>query len=138
MIETSSLPTLNAVLNGTCFLVLLLGWRAIRGQHETLHKACMLLAALLSAVFLTSYLIYHARVGSVKYQGEGTLRVVYFTILIVHTCLAALNAPLVLKTLWHAFKDQRERHRRWARITLPVWMIVSVTGVVVYLMLYRM
>jgi len=138
MFETASLPTLNAFLNASCFLVLLVGWRAIRTRRENLHRTCMLLATALSVVFLTSYLIYHAQVGSVKYQGEGVLRPIYFTILIVHTLLAVVNVPLILKTIWHAVRDQRARHRRWARITLPIWLTVSVSGVVVYLMLYRL
>ena len=138
MITTQDLPHVNVTLNATTFVVLLVGYWFIRRRQEGRHKACMLLAGGLTVLFLTSYLTYHYQVGSVKYQGEGALRVVYFTILITHTFLAAINLPLVVMTIWSALSGKRQRHRRLARINLPIWLIVSVTGVVVYLMLYQL
>ena len=134
---TSQLPTLNALLNATAFVLLMLGWRAIRVGDRERHRTMMVAATSVSAAFLVSYLVYHFEVGSVKFTATGWIRPVYFFVLITHIVLAAVIVPLVLKTLYHALKEQLDRHRRWARWTWPIWMYVSVTGVVVYLMLYH-
>ncbi|MEW5975278.1 MAG: DUF420 domain-containing protein [Acidobacteriota bacterium] len=131
-------PTLNAVLNSLSSVFLLLGYRFIRHRNIPAHKRCMMGAAITSVLFLASYLTYHFRVGSVSFTGQGWIRPVYFTILISHTVLAAVIVPLVLMTLSRAWKQQFDRHRRIARWTLPLWLYVSVTGVIVYLMLYQL
>ena len=130
------LPTLNAFLNGASAALLLAGWRFIRLRRIAAHRACMLGAVTTSTLFLASYLTYHARVGSMPYRGHGPVRVVYFAILISHTILAAAIVPLVAVTVMRALRQRFEPHRRIARITLPIWLYVSVTGVVIYLMLY--
>ncbi|HYC22612.1 MAG TPA: DUF420 domain-containing protein [Candidatus Bathyarchaeia archaeon] len=138
VLPLTALPTLNAVLNAASAALLLTGYRLIRRRRVAAHRACMLAALVTSSVFLTSYLYYHAHVGSVHYTGEGWLRPTYFTILTTHTLLAASVPPLALRTFYLAWKGQIARHRRIARWTWPIWMYVSVTGVVVYLMLYRL
>lgn len=138
MFEVRDLPGVNAVLNSIAATLLVVGFVLIKSKREAAHKACMLAATACSALFLVSYLVYHFHVGSVKFQGTGTIRVVYFSVLLTHTVLAVVNVPLVVLTLLRAFKGDRERHKKIARITLPVWLYVSVTGVVVYWMLYRM
>lgn len=138
MFDVRDLPGVNAVLNGTAATLLVVGFGLIKRRREAAHKACMLAATACSALFLISYLVYHAQVGSVKFQGQGAIRTVYFAILISHTVLAVVNVPLVVLTLVRAFKGDRERHKKIARITLPVWLYVSITGIVVYWMLYRM
>lgn len=138
MLDVRDLPGVNAVLNGTAATLLVVGWILIKRKNEAAHKACMLAATACSALFLASYLVYHAQVGSVKFQGQGTIRTIYFTILLSHTVLAVVNVPLVVLTLVRGFRGDRERHRKIARITLPLWLYVSVTGIVVYWMLYRM
>ena len=136
--EVTDLPTVNACLNGAAALLLLTGYYFIKiRRDEPRHKACMLAAATCSALFLVSYLTYHAQVGSKPYEGTGTIRTVYFAVLLSHTVLAVVNVPLVILTLLHAIKDRREKHRRIARWTFPIWLYVSVTGIVVYWMLYR-
>ncbi|HXU12574.1 MAG TPA: DUF420 domain-containing protein [Candidatus Binatia bacterium] len=132
----SDLPALNALLNGTCAVLLVAGYICIRGRRITAHRACMLLALLTSALFLASYLTYHAHVGSVPYQGTGWVRSVYLTILATHTILAMTVVPLALVTAGRAVRGQFGPHARIARLTLPIWLYVSVTGVVIYLMLY--
>jgi putative membrane protein len=133
-----NLPTLNALLNATSAVLLLLGYRAIRrGEIET-HRALMLSAAAVSAVFLVSYVTYHAQVGSVRFTAQGPPRVIYFTVLVSHTLLAVVTLPLVLRTLYLGWTRRDDRHRRLARWTFPIWLYVSVTGVVVYVMLYRL
>lgn len=132
------LPALNAALNATAAVLLVAGYVAIRRQAVTVHKALMLAAFFVSMAFLTSYLFYHYHHGSTPFKGRGLLRIFYFTILITHVVLAVVNLPLVLVTLSRALRGRFEAHRRIARITLPVWLYVSVTGVVVYLMLYRL
>ena len=132
----SDLPALNALLNGTCAVLLVAGYMCIRGRRITAHRACMLLALLTSALFLASYLTYHAHVGSVPYQGTGWVRSVYLTILATHTILAMTVVPLALVTAGRAVRGQFGPHARIARLTLPIWLYVSVTGVVIYLMLY--
>lgn len=132
------LPTLNAILNATATVFLLLGYRFIRAGEVERHRAMMLAAFAASIVFLISYVIYHANAGSVPFQGQGWIRTVYFAILISHVLLAALVPVLALVTLRLGLKMDRPRHRRWARWTFPIWLYVSVTGVVIYLMLYHL
>lgn len=132
----SDLPALNALLNGTCAVLLVAGYMCIRGRRITAHRACMFLALLTSALFLASYLTYHVQVGSVPYQGTGWVRSLYFTILLTHTILAVTVVPLALVTAGRAVRGQFGPHARIARLTLPIWLYVSVTGVVIYLMLY--
>jgi uncharacterized membrane protein YozB (DUF420 family) len=131
------LPTVNAVLNGLAALAMLAGFVAIRRGRVALHRACMLAAVGLSVVFLCSYLAYHAQVGSRPYGGGGWLRTLYLSILLTHTVLAAAIVPLVGATLYRALRAQFARHARLARFTFPLWLYVSVTGVVVYWMLYH-
>ena len=132
------LPAVNATLNGiaTCFLIV--GWIFIRRRDIRRHRFSMLAAFTTSALFLTSYLVYHANAGSVPFQGQGAIRMVYFAILITHIVLAAVILPLALITLSRALSERFDRHRQIARWTLPIWLYVSVTGVVIYLMLYQM
>jgi uncharacterized membrane protein YozB (DUF420 family) len=132
------LPALNAGLNAASALLLALGWVLIRSGRRAAHKRAMLAALACSTLFLTSYLVYHAHVGSVRFRGQGPVRIVYFTILISHTVLAVTVVPLALVTLVRALQARFDRHRRIARIALPIWGYVSVTGVVVYWMLYRL
>ena len=132
------LPTINAVLNAVSAILLAIGYVLIRQGRRQAHQRTMLAAVACSCLFLVSYLTYHAQVGSVRFQGQGILRVVYFTILISHTLLAVSILPLVILTLRHALGERFDRHRRLARVTLPLWGYVSVTGVVVYWMLYRL
>jgi uncharacterized membrane protein YozB (DUF420 family) len=136
LIPVSSLPGINAALNSASAILLLAGYLFIRNKQVLAHKACMLAAFTTSTVFLFSYLIYHYHVGSVPFRGQGWIRAVYFSILISHTVLAALIVPLVLITLTRALKGRFDRHKRIARWTLPLWLYVSVTGVIVYWMLY--
>jgi len=135
--QITDLPLVNAVLNTSATLCLLAGWRAIRRRDERRHCAFMIAALACSALFLVSYLVYHAFAGSRPYGGTGLLRAVYFLVLITHVVLAAAIVPLVLVTVTRAWRGQFARHRAIARWTLPLWLYVSVTGVVVYLMLYR-
>lgn len=132
------LPALNAALNAASALFLAVGYTLIRRGRPDAHRRAMLGALACSTVFLASYLVYHAQVGSVRFQGRGPVRAVYFTILLTHTVLAASIVPLVLVTLVRALQRRFDRHRRLARLTLPLWAYVSVTGVVIYWMLYRM
>ena len=132
------LPTLNAVLNALSAGFLLWGYVLIRSGRRAAHRRAMLAAVACSAVFLTSYLTYHAQVGSVRFARTGSIRTVYLAILLTHTVLAAAILPLVLVTLRRAQREDFARHKRLARITLPLWAYVSVTGVVVYWMLYRL
>lgn len=132
------LPTLNAALNATSFVLLSTGYVFIRRGQRDKHKLCMLAALAVSALFLTSYVVYHAQVGSVPFKGAGAIRTVYFAILITHVILAIAIVPLVIVTASRALSARFDKHRVIARWTLPLWMYVSVTGVVVYLMLYRM
>jgi uncharacterized membrane protein YozB (DUF420 family) len=133
-----SLAPLNAVLNGCATVLLLAGFIFIKNGKVRAHRACMLSAMGFSAVFLTSYLVYHYNVGNVRFSGQGWVRSLYFSILIPHVILAAVIVPLVLATIWFALRGRFHSHRRIARWTWPLWMYVSVTGVIVYLMLYQM
>lgn len=137
MIPASYLPAINAALNSASAVLLTAGYLFIRNKNVTAHKLCMLSAVATSALFLTSYLVYHFQVGSVPFRGQGWIRAVYFTVLISHTILAVAVVPLVLVALARALKGSFERHKRVARWTLPLWLYVSITGVVVYWMLYR-
>src|SRR5262252_9549497 len=132
-----NLPAVNAILNATSAVFLVLGYSAIRRLEIDRHRFWMLCAAATSTLFLASYLTYHARVGSVRFPGQGPVRVVYFAILGTHTLLAAVVLPLAIRTLYLGLRRRDDRHRRIARWTLPVWLYVSVTGVVVYVMLYQ-
>ena len=134
----SDLPAVNAMLNATCFVLLTIGYVLIRQGRVAQHRAVMIAAFCTSVVFLTSYVIYHAQAGSKPFLGQGPIRIVYFTILITHVVLAAAIVPMVLMTLSRGLKRQDARHRALARWTLPIWMYVSVTGVIVYFMLYRL
>jgi uncharacterized membrane protein YozB (DUF420 family) len=136
-VTVSDLPALNATLNATAAVLLGIGWTLIRRGRVAQHRAVMIAAFSTSVLFLISYLTYHAQVGSKHFPGQGPIRVVYFTILLTHTVLAAAIVPLVLITLSRGLKRSDVRHRAIARWTLPLWMYVSVTGVIVYLMLYR-
>jgi len=131
------LPALNAVLNGTCAVLLLTGRSLIKRGKIVAHKWVMLSAVATSILFLCSYLYFHAHAGIIYFKGQGWTRPVYFTILITHTILAIVIVPLVLTTLYRGLKRRDERHRVIARWTYPIWMYVSVTGVVVYFMLFR-
>lgn len=134
----ADLPTLNAALNATSAVLLLLGWVLILRRKIDAHRRAMLSAFGCSIVFLVSYLVYHFQVGSVKFQGTGAVRTVYFAILLTHTVLAAAVPFLAVVTLSRALARRFDRHKRIARWTLPIWLYVSVTGVVVYWMLYQM
>lgn len=134
----ADLPALNATLNFVATLFLIAGYAFIRNGDQIRHRVCMIGALLMSAAFLTSYLVYHYHAGSVPFEGQGPIRAVYFTILITHIILAAVILPLVLVTVRLAVTARFASHRRLARWTWPIWMYVSVTGVVIYLMLYQM
>lgn len=132
------LPTLNAILNATAAILLLVGWRMIRTGRREAHRRAMLAAFACSAAFLVSYLVYHALAGSVRFPGTGAARTFYLGVLLTHTVLAAAVPVLALLTLWRAFRERFAAHRAIARWTLPIWLYVSATGVVIYWMLYRM
>ena len=138
MIPVTSLPHLNALLNSISAVLLLTGYRFIRRGNVAAHRRCMLAALASSGLFLASYLVYHFSVGSVRFQGQGWIRTVYFTVLVSHTVLATAIAPLVVITVVRALRERFDRHRAIARWTLPLWLYVSATGVAVYWMLYRM
>jgi uncharacterized membrane protein YozB (DUF420 family) len=135
-VSFADLPAVNASLNALSALLLTIGWFLIKARRIAAHRRCMISAFVTSCLFLISYVIYHAQVGSKPYPGTGLLRQVYFAILIPHVVLAALVLPLAIITLRRGLRRDDIRHRRIARWTLPVWLFVSVTGVVVYLMLY--
>jgi uncharacterized membrane protein YozB (DUF420 family) len=138
MLQVTDLPLVNATLNSLATVLLIAAWVLVKRRRLVAHRNLMIAALVCSALFLTSYLIYHAQVGSVRFQGTGPVRTVYLTILLTHTVLAALVPFLVGITVWRAYRKRWDRHVRIARWTLPVWLYVSVTGVVVYLMLYQM
>ena len=134
----SDLPALNATLNGTAALLLMAGYVLIRTGRQEAHKRCMLGALAASVLFLVSYVIYHASTGSRAFTGTGPVRIVYFTILITHVVIAVAIVPLALITANRGLRARFDRHIRIARWTLPIWLYVSVTGVVIYLMLYQL
>ena len=136
--SVTDLPALNATLNAISFVFLVTGYIFIRKRQWRKHRACMIGALIMSALFLTSYVIYHLQVGSVPFRRTGWIRTVYFAVLIPHVILAAAIVPLILITVSRALSSRFDKHRRIARWTLPLWLYVSVTGVVVYLMLYQM
>lgn len=136
--SVSDLPALNAALNSMATAFLLAGYFFIRRRKIAAHRAAMLAAVTASALFLTSYVIYHANAGSRPFTGTGPVRAVYFLILFSHIVLAAAIVPMVLMTLSRALRKRFDRHAAIARRTLPLWLYVSVTGVVIYLMLYRL
>lgn len=131
------LPTLNASLNTIAGILLLCGYISIKLGKKTLHRNLMISALTVSVAFLTSYLIYHYHVPSKKFPDLGFIKTVYLLVLIPHIILAAVMVPMILKTFWHAYKQEWEKHKKIARITFPIWMYVSVTGVIVYFMLYH-
>jgi uncharacterized membrane protein YozB (DUF420 family) len=134
----TDLPALNASLNACSFVLLTAGWFLIKSGRRQAHKWCMVAALTVSAAFLTSYVIYHLNVGSVPFKGTGLIRTVYFAVLIPHVILAAAIVPMILITVSRALSNRFDKHKKIARWTLPLWLYVSVTGVIVYLMLYQM
>lgn len=131
------LPTLNAILNATSGVLILIGFVFIRRRNVQAHRACMIAALVSSALFLISYLVYHYHAGATRFAGTGAARAIYFFILTTHTILAVVIVPFVLVTVTRALRGQFARHRQVARWTFPMWLYVSVTGVIVYLMLYH-
>lgn len=138
MLSVQDLPTVNASLNALATVLLCAGWILARRGQKRAHRAVMIAALICSGAFLTSYLVYHFQVGSVPFQGTGLVRTVYFSVLISHTVLAVAVPVLATITVVRAVKGRFKKHRAIGRWTLPIWLYVSVTGVVVYLMLYRM
>ena len=138
MIAITDLATVNAGLNATAAVLIGAGFYFIKQKNIAAHKACMIAAMVVSAVFLASYLIYHYNVGSVRFTKQGWIRSVYFPLLLTHTILAGVVLPMVLRTFFLGWKARFTSHVRIAKWTFPVWMYVSVTGVIVYLMLYRL
>ena len=136
--SVTDLPAVNASLNAISTVLLLTGYVFIRRGERQKHKACMIAALVTSTLFLTSYVIYHAQVGSVPFKGTGWIRTVYFAVLIPHVILAAAIVPPILITASRGLSAKYDKHRRIARWTLPLWLYVSITGVIVYLMLYQL
>lgn len=137
-LSISDLPALNATLNGLSAVCLVSGYALIKRGERLMHQRCMLAALVLSSLFLVSYVVYHAHAGSRPFPGQGIIRPIYFVILITHVVLAATVVPLALITATRGLRSQFDRHVRIARWTFPIWLYVSVTGVVIYLMLYRL
>jgi uncharacterized membrane protein YozB (DUF420 family) len=137
LVSIADLPHLNAALNALSTILLVTGWVLIKRRRIERHRLCMMAAVATSALFLTSYVIYHANAGSRPFAGTGVARAIYFAILIPHVLLAALSLPFILVTFARGLRRDDMRHRRLARKTIPVWLFVSVSGVVVYLMLYQ-
>jgi uncharacterized membrane protein YozB (DUF420 family) len=137
-VSLSALPSLNAVLNATSACLLVAGWLLIRRGRRDAHRRAMVAAFATSSLFLICYLAYHAQVGSVRFTGQGPVRTLYFTLLLSHTVLAALIVPMALVTLSRGLRGRLQAHRQIARYTLPLWLWVSVSGVAVYWMLYRL
>lgn len=133
--EVYILPLLNAILNGTAFFILLAAFNAIRKKNIVVHKKLMFTALILSVLFLLSYVTYHALTESTSYGGEGVLKVIYLIILLTHIVLAIVVVPLVLITFSRALSEKFDKHKKIARVTLPIWLYVTFTGVVVYLMI---
>lgn len=138
MMTISDLPTVNATLNTISAVLLTIGLLMIRRRNIIAHRNCMIAAFVVSGCFLTSYLIYHYHAGSTPFEGSGWIRFIYFAVLIPHIILAAAILPLALITLYLALRKRFVRHRRIARWTLPIWLYVSVTGIIVYWMLYHL
>jgi uncharacterized membrane protein YozB (DUF420 family) len=133
----AALPTVNAVLNGTAAVLLTIGWWFIKAGNIRVHRRFMIAAFTASSLFLLSYVVYHAQIGSKHFPGTGWMRTVYFSILIPHVTLAAVVLPMAIVTLRRGLRRRDSAHRRLAKITFPLWLFVSVTGVLVYLMLYH-
>jgi putative membrane protein len=138
MLALTDLPAVNAVLNATSAVLLASGYGFIRRRQVTAHKRCMIAAFATSIMFLLSYLTYHYNVGSMPFRGQGWVRPLYFTILISHTILAVVIVPVALITLFRAWKADFAKHVRIAKWTLPIWLYVSLTGIIVYWMLYQL
>jgi putative membrane protein len=138
MIPLADFPAIDATLNAASALLLAMGFIFIRRKNVTAHKTCMISAFASSTLFLVCYLWYHAHHGVTHFTGQGAVRGVYFTLLGSHTILAAVIVPLVLMTLYRALRERFQQHRKIARWTLPLWIYVSITGVLVYWMLYRL
>lgn len=138
MIPYAALPTVNAILNATSACLIVAGYLAIRSRRQARHRALMLAAVTTSTLFLGSYLVYHAHAGTTRFTGPPPVRALYLAILGTHTVLAVVIVPLVILALARALRGQYDRHRRIARIAFPIWLYVSVTGVVIYLMLYHL
>ena len=137
LLSATQWPALNASLNATSGVLITAGFLFIRSKKIVAHRVCMTTACCVTTLFFVSYLSYHAQVGSVHFRGTGWIRRAYFALLISHTTLAVTIVPLIIRTVWLASKERIEAHRRLARITFPLWLYVSVTGIVVYWMLYR-
>jgi uncharacterized membrane protein YozB (DUF420 family) len=137
-LSISDLPALNATLNGLSAVCLVSGYTFIKRGERLIHQRCMIAALVLSSLFLVSYVVYHANAGSRPFPGQGIIRPIYFLILITHVVLAATVVPLALITATRGLRSQFDRHVRIARWTFPIWLYVSVTGVVIYLMLYQL
>lgn len=138
MLDYTAFPLINATLNGASAVLIVTGRGLIKRGRVAAHRACMIAAVVASCLFLVCYLYYHAHAGVIHFQGQGLIRPVYFSILITHTILAAVIVPLVIITLARAWRGSFERHRAIARWTFPVWLYVSITGVVIYFLLYRL
>lgn len=136
--ELTDLPAVNAALNGISAVLLMIGYVLVRQRKLEQHRRVMIAAFSASVLFLICYVIYHANVGSKRFPGQGSIRTVYFFILITHVVLAAFVPPLAIITLVRGLRSRFDTHMRIARWTLPIWLYVSVTGVIVYLMLYQM
>jgi uncharacterized membrane protein YozB (DUF420 family) len=136
-VSYSDLPALNATLNATSGILLTIGWILIRTRRRDAHRVFMIAASVVSTVFLISYLVYHAKVGSVPFTRQGPVRTLYFSILITHVVLAAVVLPLAIVTLSRGLRARFAQHRAIARWTIPLWLYVSVTGVLVYVLLYQ-
>ncbi|MBC8042788.1 MAG: DUF420 domain-containing protein [Rhizobacter sp.] len=134
-INVSYLPKLNAFINGACSVLLMLGYVSIRQRNFKIHRVLMLATFFLSSLFLISYVFYHSQAPATKFGGAGAIRTVYFTILISHIILAALIVPLALFTIVRSWRGEFEKHKKIARWTLPIWLYVTLTGVIVYLMI---
>ena len=138
MIETSNLPSLNAILNSCSAICLILGFISIKKRKVELHKKFMASAFIFSTIFLTSYLYYHYQVGHTVFPHTGLIKTIYLIILIPHIILAVIMVPLILTTFYFALKGNFESHKKIARWTLPIWLYVSFTGIIIYFMLYSM
>ncbi len=137
--DWSYLATLNATLNAIAFTLLVTGYRAIKRGDQKRHERLMKAAGIVTLLFLTSYLTYHAKVRHVEFKGTGAIRFVYYYIILIpHLTLAAVNAVLASITFWHAHKQNWEKHKRFAKITFPMWVYVSITGVIIYFMVYHL
>jgi uncharacterized membrane protein YozB (DUF420 family) len=136
-IDFRFLADVDATLNGIAFLLICAGLIAVKRGNVELHKKLMLAAVGVSALFLACYLTYHATCEPVKYRHDDWTRPVYYTLLLTHVVLAAVQVPLILRTVWLGLKDRREQHKKWAKVTTPIWLYVSLTGVIIYWLLYH-